>query len=503
MQLSNCEKMRAADFAAINDYGIPSTLLMTNAASHLVSAALDILNENSSIVIFCGSGNNGGDGVAAAFMLKKLGYTVSAYLIGARDKMTADTLEMERRLIEYGGALIDFCAENFAFPENCGVIIDAMFGIGLNSPLRGKGLDATKLINAAKIPVISADIPSGVSADSGAVLGEAVKADITVTFSMAKPAHFVEPGCVYCGEVRVRDIGIPTALLGSAAIDAGVIQSDDMLLPKRSPLSHKYTYGRCLIIGGSVGYTGAVSLCSRAAVKSGAGVVFTGVPQSIYNIVAIKNDEAVVFPLAEDIDGRLSMNALAVLEDRLKTASSLVLGPGLARSEELTELVAQLVQRAECPTVLDADALFAISKNLDILRNASVPMILTPHEGEFRSLGGVLTGDRIADATSFAKEYNCTLVLKGHHTIAAFPSGKSIICPYGNAGMAKGGSGDVLAGIMGAFLGFLPLEDAVKSALYVHARSGDLCTEKYGEYSATPLDMINCIASTIKHISER
>lgn len=504
MLLSNSEKMREADRRAIQERWIPSTRLMTNAASHIVAHALHRLPEGKAVVLFCGSGNNGGDGVAAAYMLKKRGIRVSAYLIGMREKMTADTREMERRLIEYGGELLTFGEENCGgIFENCGLIIDAMFGIGLNSPLRGRALAAARLINASGIPVIAADIPSGVCADTGAVLGEAVHADKTVTFSMAKPGHFVEPGCACCGEVEVCDIGIPKDILKNAATNVSALQCDELTLPKRDPLTHKYRYGRLLILGGSVGYTGAVSLCAKAAVRSGAGVVFTGVPSDIYEITAIKNDEAVVFPLPCGEAGVFAESALPKIKERLKTASACILGPGLGRAPELTELVSQIIQNTGAPTVLDADALYAAGQVPEILKASASPLILTPHEGEFKLLGGVLTGDRLHDASAFAREYGCILILKGHHTIAAFPDGETVVCPCGNPGMAKGGSGDVLAGILGAMLCNLPVKEAVCAAMYIHAAAGDRCAQKYGEYSMTPSDMIYCIYEITKRMSER
>lgn len=502
MRLSNSEKMRHADALAIHERKIPSTALMTRAAESLVRASLPYLTADKCAVIFCGSGNNGGDGAAAAYMLHKRGFEVYAYLVGSRDKMTDDTREMERRLHEYGGGLISF-DESVSIAPNCGVIIDAMFGIGLNSPLRGNALVAAELINSSAVPVVAADIPSGVVADTGEVLGEAVRADITVTFSMAKPGAFVEPGCVYCGEVQVCDIGIPEDILSEACIDVTVIKEDELRLPKRNALSHKYTYGRLLILGGSVGYTGAVSMCTKAAVRSGAGVVFTGVPSAIYDITAVKNDEAVVFPLPCDGTGRFSQAAVPDVIERLKTATACVLGPGLARSGELTRLVDRLICVSHVPMVLDADALYAVGQNPEMLRRAKAPMILTPHEGEFKALGAILTTDRLSDARAFAIKHDCTLILKGHHSIAAFPDGETVICPYGNPGMAKGGSGDVLAGILGAMLCQMPQKQAVQTALLIHALCGDKCAEEFGAYSMTPSDMINCICKVTKHLTAR
>lgn len=333
MKLSDSQKMRDADSNAIHVRGIPSTLLMTNAAGHVARAAEE-LARNRSAVIFCGSGNNGGDGVAAALYLIRRGYEVRVLLVGSREKLSADTAEMTRRLTELGGTLEDFDPEEPDFEgklSGAGVIIDAMYGIGLNSPLRGKGLEAARRINASGVPVVSADIASGVEADTGRIPGEAVHADLTVTFSMAKPGHVAEPGCTCCGKLRVVDIGIPQEELVSCSIETCAVTQEDVFLPKREAISHKSDYGKLLVIGGSVGYTGAPSICAQAALRCGSGLVSIGVPQSIYEITALKNLEAMPFPLPDEA-GKLSYDALEPILAKLQTSDVAVLGCGISRS---------------------------------------------------------------------------------------------------------------------------------------------------------------------------
>ncbi|NCC69134.1 MAG: NAD(P)H-hydrate epimerase, partial [Clostridia bacterium] len=247
MQLTNSKAMRDADGYAIHVMGVPSTLLMTNAAREVASAALELMGENKSAVIFCGSGNNGGDGIGAAVYLLRRGVRIHCYLAGERSKMTADCNEMERRLNELGGVLSDFDPDDVYLKElvnETGVIIDALFGTGLNSDMRGKGLAAVRLINEAKVPVVSADIASGVEADTGRILGEAVCADITVTFSMAKTGHFAEPGCTCCGKLRIADIGIPAEALLEAKTNVFAACAEDVFLPSRPKISHKGDYGK-------------------------------------------------------------------------------------------------------------------------------------------------------------------------------------------------------------------------------------------------------------------
>ena len=496
MRLSDAEHMREADRIAIQERNVPSAALMRTAARHLAQAALEQMGTNRRAVLFCGSGNNGGDGVAAAEYLLEQGASCRVFLVGSRARMTGDTQEMERGLLAAGGRLEDFDPEDPELPgllSGAGVIVDAIFGVGLNRPLRDKALQAVRLINAAAAPVIAADIPSGVSADTGQVLGEAVHADMTVTFSMAKIGHFAEPGCVCAGDVRVCGIGLPEELLERAATAVEAATRADVRLPRRPRISHKGDYGKLLIVGGSVGYTGAPSLCSNAAMRSGAGLVYLGVPADIYPVSAVKNDGAMPFPLPGDGTGKLAASAEHAILEKLETCGTLVIGPGLGRSEALTMLVRDLLEQTAATTVIDADALFAVAQDVSILRRMKRTPVLTPHEGEFARLFPQKTGVRLEDARTFARENQCILVLKGHRTITAFPDGTAWINTTGNPGMAKGGSGDVLAGMIGALLGQLPAKQAVTTAVWLHGRAGDLCAARLGEYGMTPMDLVHAI----------
>ena len=504
MVLSDARRMREADRAAIAG-GIASTVLMETAARALAGTAFSFTRPGGSAVVFCGSGNNGGDGVAAARLLLEKGVSVRALLTGRRESMTPDTREMERRLVSAGGRLEDFDPGEPGLSDTlraADVIIDAIFGIGLNREVAGRARSAIELMNASGRPVVAADIPSGVDADTGAVLGLAVKAAATVTFSMAKPGHFVEPGCVFCGRVTVEDIGIPPELLENAGTGAHVLCDGEVLLPSRPALSHKGDYGKLLILGGSVGYTGAPSLCARAAVRSGAGLVHLGVPESIYNITAVKNDEAMPFPLPEE-DGKLSAAAADAARERLGGADVLAVGPGMGRSTGTAELTRRLIDGCAVPMVIDADGLNALAQDMSVLDGARAPVVLTPHEMEFRRMGGTLTGDRLGDARGFAEKHGCILVLKGHRSIAAFPDGETYITPHGNPGMAKGGSGDVLTGVIASMLGQLPVKQAVTTALYLHSLAGDLCRDEKGEYGMTASDIVEMLPRAAKIITKQ
>ena len=524
MKLMSASSMRAMDKTAIEVLGIPSALLMTNAARHVAGAALDLISgkgrasgdgadaascvntieRGGTAAVFCGPGNNGGDGVAASAFLLKNGVRVRTFLAGSREKMTPDTREMERRLREEGGVLENLAdaadVENYI--NSCDVLIDAVFGIGLNTAPRGAALDAVRLMNASPAPVVAADVPSGVEADTGRILGEAVRADLTVTFSFAKPGLFVEPGCVACGAVRIVDIGIPEALLQGAETDVRAVCAGDITLPRRRRDSHKGDYGRDLIIAGSVGFSGAPVLAARAASVTGAGLVSLGVPENIYAIAAGKLMEEMPFPLPCSAEGALGGLAVYAILDRLKKADVCLVGPGLGRSQAVDEIVFAILRNSEVPVILDADGINAVSGNIDILDKVAAPVILTPHAGEFKRLGGDVTGgNRLEEARRFARAHNCILVLKGHRTITALPDGALYVNTTGGPALSKGGTGDVLAGMIASLVGQrFPLKDAVLAAVFLHGLAGDLCAGRLGEYSVTAGDVIAALPEAVKSV---
>ena len=495
MRLTTAEMMRAADWRAIGEYGVPSIHLMEAASRAVAEAAKDCLSAGGTAAVFCGSGNNGGDGVGAAVELLRAGYSVRVFLVGERAHATPDWREMERRLNALGGA-VEVFNKGVEIPPGTEVIVDAIFGVGLNKPVAGKALEAIGLINAAPVPVVAADIPSGIETDTGRVLGAAVRADVTVTFSLAKIGHFAEPGCIYRGRLEIADIGIPKEILAACETGVSAVRDEEIRLPKRNPLSHKGDYGKLLILGGSVGYTGAPTLCARAAVRAGAGLVYLGVPAPIYEITAVKNDEAMPFPLAPG----------GGVPERLRDCDVCAVGCGMGRGAEVFALVRALLESsaARKPLVLDADALNALAGRLELLDAYKGTAVLTPHEGEFLRLGGELTGDRIADARRFAAAHGCVLLLKGHRCVAAFPDGEAFVAAHGNPGMAKGGSGDALTGVLAAMLGQFPFDPkrAVCAAMTLHALAGDLCRDKYGEYAMTATDLIEMLPEAAKRLAD-
>ncbi len=503
MELADAKGMKTADETAIQGRGIPSGKLMETAAGHIARAAAELAGDEHTAAVFCGPGNNGGDGVAAARILMDMGFQVRAFLVGSREKMTEDTRAMERELQSAGGALEPFGPDNEDQRQaaaRAGVLVDALFGIGLKRELAGEALAAVEMMNGAGRPIVSADIPSGVSADTGAVLGAAVRAKRTVTFSMAKPGHFVEPGCTMRGQLLVEDIGIPQDILAGAGCGIYAIHREDLALPVRKPLTHKGDYGKLLIVAGSTGYTGAAALCAEGAVRAGAGLVYLGVPADIYEIAASWSREAMAFPLRCNDRGRVSRGALGVLRERLEVCGACVIGPGLGRDKDTAAVTGEVLRRSKGPVVADADALWAISRDLRVLEEAQAPVVLTPHEGEFARLLGRPVEDRLTDAMSFSKTYGCAVVLKGYRTICAFPDGKAYIIDAGDPGMATGGSGDVLAGVIGGLLGQLTPRRAVVTACWLHARAGDIAAEELGQYAMKAGDIAQTLYKAEKEI---
>lgn len=506
MRIAAVKEMREMDRRAIEERGIPSVVLMEQAAEGIAAAAAELAGQRQKrIAVFCGAGNNGGDGVAAARLLREQGFFVRAFLVGDRERMTPDCREMENRLRMAGGILEEFSPEDEtqrAWCRQADVIVDALFGIGLSREIGGTARTAVEWIRESRALVVSADIASGVEADTGRVLGTAVEADVTVTFTCPKAGHYIGKGALHTGKLMIHQIGIPEDVReecpGGMPLEVLTPWDAASLLPLRPADGHKGTFGRVYILGGSVGLTGAPLFASRAAVRSGSGLVFLGVPRQIYSIVAAGSEEAMPYPLPCDQEGQLTMEALWGVMNRMEHCDAGLVGPGLGRSQEAERLTGKLLQRVRQPLVLDADGLYAVRNRKELLkerRDRGWVTILTPHDGEFAYLGGDLSGqERLLEARSFAREYGCILVLKGHGTLIAAPDGRAVVNATGNCGMAKGGSGDVLAGMLVSLLGqgMDPFR-AAALAVWIHGRSGDLCAAGKSVYAMRPMDMVEML----------
>jgi NAD(P)H-hydrate epimerase len=400
----------------------------------------------------------------------------------------------------------------------------SVLGTGLSKEVRSPLANVIRKINKMSAPVVSVDIPSGISSDTGQIMGCAIKARCTVTFGLPKRGHFLYPGAEHTGQLYVEEIGFPRALLASEKIKINLVQIEDVisLLPVRPKNSHKGTYGHVLIVAGSRGKTGAALMAARACLRTGAGLVTIGIPDTLVNAFQSRVTEEMILPLPDKGNGTLSVKAAdRILGFLNKRGKVLAIGPGLSVDRELSSLVSLLIDGSSVPIVIDADGLNAIAGNTGVIRKCRVPVILTPHPGEmagllkkelavsdqrsgtaFRlSLRNEIEKDRINIAVNFARTTKTYLVLKGVPTITATPHGEAFINSTGNPGMATAGTGDVLTGMISALLaqGMSPV-DASVMGVFLHGFAGDIIAEKKSQQSLTASDIIKAIPSIIKSI---
>ena len=513
MKLATAEQMKELDRQAIEERGIPSIDLMERAGAAVAEAAASLPagKGRRRAAVLCGTGNNGGDGICAARYLFLKGTEVRAYLVGDYEKMTPDSREQTRRLSECGVALVPFDPEDEEQRRwilCADVCVDALFGVGLSrriDPSSHWGR-AVALMNDSRGAVVAADIASGVDATTGECLGEPVHAVKTITFTLPKAGQFVGKGALCSGAVEVQNIGIPAQLLRETVCSIQTAERDFVrqALPRRQADGHKGTFGKVLVVGGAVGYTGAPYLTALAAVRSGCGLVSLGVPEIIWPVEAAKCVSAMPFPLP-DKDGMLSDKALQKILDKLADCQVLALGPGLGRSQRTGRLVQELLAQTDKPVVLDADGINALAGHIDVLdgRRGRVT-ILTPHDGEFaRIYDGPEALGRAEEARTFARAHGCVLVRKGHRTLTAVPEGNVLVNTTGNSGLAKGGSGDVLTGVIASLLaqGAAPVQ-AAAGGVWLHGRAGELAAERETEYGVTPADVARTIPAAIREILE-
>ena len=517
MRILNAAQMREADRATIHDVGIPSVVLMENAGRQVVAAVESLYPDLAErrIAIVCGTGNNGGDGFVVARTLQQRGFDVSVFVIGRHTEVKADArinLEILGRTGQTVVEVGDETAWELHGAEIAGhdLIIDALFGTGLSSPLTGFYETVVADINEAGVPIVSIDLPSGMSADTCDVIGDSIEATVTVTLAAPKLPLVLPPAEMKAGEVVIADIGIPSDVidqLEGPRID--LLTRDQMraLIQPRAPDAHKGDFGRVLVVAGSVGKAGAAVLCAQGAIRAGAGLVTVAAPTSCQPTIAAHAAEYMTEGLDETADGTVHFSAAeAVLGI---DADVIVAGPGLGRGEAVTTFVRELLDKSEGPLVLDADALNAFADEPALLvGREGRDLIITPHPGEMARLVGCtvedLQADRIGIATDFAKRHRLYLVLKGYRTLVVTPDEKVFVNPTGCPGMATGGTGDVLAGMLGAWLAqLLDAEAACKLAVYLHGSAGELADADNGEVSMVAGDLVDHIGDAILEVSAR
>jgi NAD(P)H-hydrate epimerase len=492
--------MRAMDAEAIDGRGIPGFTLMTAAGHGVAEVILDTFSdlEDARVVVLAGRGNNGGDGFVAARHLLKFDMRPEVILVGARaGDLSGDAAAAYAEWKEAGGKTREAPDEQalaavWKADDEPDLIVDALLGTGSRGEPRGVVRAAILTLEAMTAPVVAVDIPTGLDADTGQVPGVCVHADVTVTLALPKRGQFLYPGRAFVGELHWVDIGIPDDVLESGeGLRAYVPEAEDMAdhLPDRDPEMHKGDRGRLLVVGGSAGLTGAVTLAAEAAVRAGAGLVTAGVPLSLNDILEAKLTEAMTLPLPELEARALSRDAFdSIILFQPGRLTAMAVGPGMGRHRSTQQLARRIVAEIDLPMVLDADGLYAFNGQADLLRMSAAgnKLVLTPHPGEFAALTGessrAVEENRLEIASRWARRLGVVLLLKGAPTVVADPDREIVyVNPTGSEALATGGTGDVLTGIIAGFLaqGVDPVEAAVLGA-YLHGWTADCVVAEWG-----------------------
>lgn len=489
MKLVTAREMKALDVQAQNDYAMPGILLMDNAAQAVAEAVHEALTalEGERVVIFCGGGNNGGDGLGAARWLQSYGVSVRAFVVGAALDAVQGDAALELAMFTKAGGRVEALSteDDWVLAElaasKADVLVDALLGTGFHGELEGDVLRACELLNKSEKYILAVDIPTGVNADNGAVCEQAVRADHTVTMALVKTGLLLYPGREYCGDIELADISMPVKLVEDYKSDKYRLTDEIVreLLPLRKANAHKGDAGRVVICAGSPGYTGAAALASDAAVKAGAGLVSLYTPLSSRDVLAIKLTEVMVHGLLERMPGILGGGAASDVASSAEAADVLAIGPGLGTSESTQEAVRTILQKITTPVVIDADALTALAGHTEILAAMQAQKVLTPHPGEMARLTGLEIGeieaDRINVAKKYAEEWQAIVVLKGAPTVIGCPNGTVYVNSTGNSSLATGGSGDVLTGIIaGLAAQEISLQEAAICGVYLHGLAAEL-----------------------------
>lgn len=511
MRVATAAQIAALDRRATTEFGIPTAALMERAGASVAQVAHFVLRERGGrrTVALCGKGNNGGDGLVAARHLRRAGVDVAVIIAAGEEEFEGDARSALSAVRDAGipvsaAPTIDAPTIERAL-RGTDLIIDALFGTGFRGPARGTAARLIEQANHSGRPILAVDVPSGLDADTGRLNGPCIRAAATVTMAMPKPGLLLYPGAEMCGEISFADIGYPAALRDDPSVRTHLVtpQMVRALLPPRPPDSHKGTYGRTLVIAGSVGFTGAAVLASLGALRVGAGLVTLAVPRAVYPIVASHVVEAMPTPVDDDGEA-ISASALPRLNELLDISDAVAVGPGLSTQPGVYEVVEGLLRR-DRPLVIDADGLNVLAGRAEVLARANAPVVITPHPGELGRLVGTTAAaiqqDRLAAARRAAAEFRCVVVLKGARTIVARADGEAFIISSGNPGMATGGMGDVLTGAIASFIGQgVAPDDAAWTAAYLHGLAADLIAEERGTAGVLASEVADRLPVAIRRI---
>ena len=528
MKVVTAAEMRQIDQDTIEGIGIPGIVLMETAGSAIVRAIERHYPTCQRIGIFAGKGNNGGDGIVIARQLTHIGRDVCLFLGSPPESFTGEAqinLQIAKRLglpiaeILTDAALgYDFFAERSTSLNqiaSCELLVDAILGIGLRGAVRDPIATVINAINRLPIPILSVDLPSGLDADTGHPLGTCVRADRTITIGLPKRGLLMHPGAELAGKLEVADIGFPEQVVDAQDIKINwtLAQQAVEWMPSRPPFSHKGSYGRVLVVAGSTGMTGAAALASEAALRAGAGLVTLATPKHLNPILEGLLPEVMTLPLPETDAGSLAVSATStILEFAEKTKSILAIGPGLSQHPDTVSLVHQLIREnrehgLNLRMVIDADGLNALAQVKETVSFLNSEAVLTPHPGEMARLTKTpiptLEADRIGTAQQFASEHNVTLVFKGAPTVTSDPNGNLWVNSTGNPGMATGGMGDVLTGIIAGLMAQgISSESAAALGVYLHGLAGDITAERFGMHGLMASDVLKTVPQAIFSLTQ-
>lgn len=513
MKIVTAAEMREIDRATSEYFGVPSHTLMENAGTAIAEFVLSYYPIAKSIGVICGKGNNGGDGFVAARKLQEAGREVRLVILSDPDELRGDAAEMFKRLrMPYSAvrAKEELDGEKAKAALAAEILVDAILGTGFRPPVSGLYAEAIARINVGNRPVVAVDIPSGADADiKGSQTGAVARADSIVTFTAPRPAHVF--GQLTSGPLVVAHIGSPDEAI-SSSLHLNVITAREIapLLAPRRPDANKGNFGHVLVVGGSLGKSGAAAMAGMSALRVGAGLSTVATAKSVLSTVAGFHPELMTEALAETDDGTISLRALEYgkFDGLVKGKTVVAVGPGISRQTETSEFVRTLVTRYKLPMVVDADGLNAFEGSADKLHGREHALVITPHPGEMARLCGStvkdILRDRINIARTFAREHRCITVLKGHRTLIAEPGGDVWVNMTGNPGMATGGTGDILTGMAAGFMAQNPdrLLEAVLAAVHLHGLAGDVARETMGEQSLVATDLITAFPEAMRRVRE-
>jgi NAD(P)H-hydrate epimerase len=513
MKVATAEQMQELDRKAIEAYRIPGIVLMENAgrgATEVISNTFPDL-QKMKIAIVAGKGNNGGDGFVIARYLLNRRISVKVYLLADPKGLRGDAETNFQIFQRMKGEVISVPSSKDYQKvkkelEKFDLLIDAIFGTGLDAEVRGYYREVIDHLNTLQKPIVAIDIPSGLDANTGKPFGTAVRASLTITFGLPKIGHVISPGLDYVGKLKLVDIGLPKKLVEEERIQTYLLENDEIrgwLSTPRRPDTHKGDYGHLLVIAGSVGKTGAAAMACEAALRIGAGLVTLAIPKSLNAIMEVKLTEVMTEPLPETPKQTLSLRAFSSILRLCEDKKAVIIGPGIGTFKETQSLILKLIKTLNLPIILDADGLTALATQPKTLPTTNRSLILTPHPGEMakliRSTPKDVQEDRISISRNFAQSHHVHLVLKGHRSLIATPKGEVFINPTGNPGMASGGTGDVLTGMIGGLIcqGFDILQ-SLQMAVYLHGLAGDEMAQELGEKSLIARDIIEKIPALLQ-----